>query len=92
VIQEAMNNIHRYARATQVTLSAKQSGNGVEFLVRDNGAGFDAGEMEDLEAGRRGIGLAAMSERVRALGGTFTIESEVGKGTRIIFSIPRNRK
>ena len=64
----------------------------MDFLVEDNGQGFDVGRIEDLEAGRRGIGLAAMSERLRALGGTLKIESQIGVGTRIFFSIPKSRK
>jgi two-component system sensor histidine kinase DegS len=64
----------------------------VDFLVEDNGQGFDVGRIEEVEAGRTGIGLAAMSERVRALGGAFKIESRIGVGTRIFFSIPKSRK
>ncbi len=48
--------------------------------------------MEEKEAGQKGIGLSTMSQRVRALGGTFKIESQLGVGTRIFFSIPKSRK
>ena len=77
---------------SQVTLSAKKTDDRVDFLVEDNGQGFEVGRIEDVEAGRKGIGLAAISERVRALGGTFKLESQIGVGTRIFFSIPRSRK
>jgi len=89
VFQEAMNNVSRHAQASQVTVAAKKKDERVDFLVEDNGQGFEVGKMEDLEAGRRGIGLATMSERVRALDGTFKIESQLGVSTRIFFSIPR---
>jgi signal transduction histidine kinase len=89
IFQEALNNVRLHAQASQVTLSAKKTDNRVDFLIEDNGRGFDVGEMENVEAGRKGIGLLAMSERVRALGGTFKIESQIGVVTRIFFSIPK---
>ena len=92
IFQQAMDNVSRYAQASQVTLSAKKTDDRVDFLVEDNGQGFEVGRMEDVEAGRKGIGLAAISERVRALGGTFKLESQIGVGTRIFFSLPRSRK
>ncbi|MCL4500518.1 MAG: PAS domain-containing protein [Deltaproteobacteria bacterium] len=88
IFQEAMSNVRQHAQATKVTLSAKKTDDRVDFLLEDNGQGFDVGRMEDLEAGRKGIGLSAMSERVRALGGALKIESQVGVGTRVFFSIP----
>jgi PAS domain S-box-containing protein len=92
IFQEALNNVRLHAQASQVALSVKKTDDRVDFLMEDNGQGFDVGKMEDVEAGRKGIGLAAMSERVRALGGTFKIESQIGVGTRIFFSIPKTGK
>jgi signal transduction histidine kinase len=92
IIQEALNNVKRYAQASRVALSAKKTDDRVDFLVEDNGQGFDVGKIEGVEAGRRGTGLAAISERVRALDGTFKIESQIGVGTRIFFSIPKTGK
>jgi two-component system, NarL family, sensor histidine kinase DegS len=92
IFQQAMDNIRRYARASQVTLSARKTDDRVDFLLEDNGQGFEVGEIEDLEPGRKGIGLAAISERVRALGGVFKLESQVGVGTRLFFSLPRSRE
>jgi signal transduction histidine kinase len=92
VFQEALNNISRHAQASQVTIAAKKTDDRVDFLIEDNGQGFDLDRLEGSGAELRGIGLSAMSERVRALGGTFKIESQPGVGTRIFFSLPRNRK
>ncbi len=89
VFQEAMNNVSRHSQASLVTLSAKRQDDRVEFLVEDNGRGLEVGKMEN---GRKSIGLAAMSERVRSLGGTLKIESQLGVGTRIFFSIPTTWK
>jgi two-component system CheB/CheR fusion protein len=88
IFQEALDNISRHAAATKVTFAAKGKGGAVEFLVEDNGRGFDPAAAE----APLGVGLAAMAERVRALGGTFKLESQIAVGTRIFFTIPKSRK
>ena len=88
IFQEALDNISRHAAASKVTLAAKSQGDAVEFLVEDNGRGFDPAAAEVPQ----GVGLAAMAERVRALGGTFKLESQIAVGTRIFFTIPKSRK
>jgi signal transduction histidine kinase len=92
IFQEALSNACRHAHATRVTLTGKQGDGQAEFLVEDNGQGFEVGPPDDLESGRRGIGLASMNERVRALGGTFKLESRVGAGTRVFFAIPAAKR
>ena len=88
IFQEALDNIFRHAAATKVTLAAKGKVDEVEFLVEDNGRGFDPATAEAPQ----GVGLAAMAERVGALGGTFKLESQIAVGTRIFFTIPKSRK
>ena len=85
IFQEALDNISRHAEATKVTLAAQGKVDAVEFLVEDNGRGFDPAAAEAPQ----GVGLAAMAERVRALGGTFKLESQIAVGTRILFTIPK---
>lgn len=50
--------------------------------------GFDIKEMRGSAQEEQGMGLAAMEERVRSLGGTFHMESQPGRGTRINFTLP----
>jgi signal transduction histidine kinase len=88
IFQEALDNISRHAAATTVTFAAKGKVDEVEFLVEDNGRGFDPATAEAPQ----GVGLAAMAERVRALGGTLKLESQIAVGTRIFFTIPKNKK
>jgi len=88
IFQAALDNISRHAAATKVTLAAQSKADGVEFLVEDNGRGFDPAIAEAPQ----GVGLAAMAERSRALGGTFKLESQIAVGTRIFFTIPKSRK
>jgi two-component system CheB/CheR fusion protein len=90
IFQEALNNVREHAQATKVVITAKKKENRVEMLVADNGQGFEVGRMEGLGAGKKGIGLAAISERVRALDGTLKVESKIGVGTRIFISIPKS--
>jgi len=92
IFQEALRNACQHAQATRVTLAGKKGDGQAEFLVEDNGQGFEVGRPDDLEAGRRGIGLDSMGERVKALGGTFKLESQVGAGTRVFFTIPKTKR
>jgi signal transduction histidine kinase len=55
--------------------------------IEDDGIGFDPAEV-DQPGARRGLGLLGMRERVAQLGGTFTVHSIIGKGTRILVRLP----
>lgn len=90
VIQESLTNIFRHARATQISVMVKHEGDRVSIVVEDNGQGFDQQQALSLE--RRGIGIAAMQERMRILGGTLDISSQEGSGTRIKGIIPLEPK
>lgn len=82
--QEALANIARHARATQVVLKARRSGDMVELLVEDNGRGFDT----DIQNQTIGHGLSNMRARAEELQGSCVIWSEPGQGTRIELSLP----
>ncbi len=88
VLQESLTNIAKYAQATRVTATIKREDSAVSFSVEDNGGGFNLEEIRVREAGKRGLGLAAMEERLRMLRGTLEIQSRVGSGTRISFRVP----
>lgn len=84
IVQEALTNIRKHARANtvRVLLTCRADGTYV-LLVEDDGVGFDR-----APEGRPGehIGLAIMEERARRLGGKLRIESEPGEGTRVELS------
>jgi signal transduction histidine kinase len=87
LVQEALTNIARHARATRVQIRiaagrAADPARCVEILVADNGAGADLG------APRLGLGLVGMRERVSALGGSITLASERGAGFQVKASLP----
>ncbi len=79
VIQECLNNIIKHAEATAIEISIVQTETEVTARIQDNGRGFVVAP----ENQSSGFGLIGMSERVRMLGGTLTIETEVGKGTTV---------
>jgi len=87
LVQEALTNIARHARATRVEIriDAGRSINAarcVEILIADNGVGAD------LRAPRLGLGLVGMRERVSALGGSISLASERGAGFQVKATVP----
>jgi PAS domain S-box-containing protein len=76
IVQEALTNVARHARATEVELSLTRAGDACVLRVRDNGQGMD------LSAGRKShsFGLLGIRERVRLFGGTVKFESSPGQG------------
>jgi signal transduction histidine kinase len=88
IFQEALTNIGKHARASRVTLVAKRGAGEVFFSLEDNGVGFDLKQVLARDAREKGMGLAAMAERVRILGGALHIHSEVGQGTSISYLVP----
>jgi PAS domain S-box-containing protein len=87
IFQESLTNVAKHAGATAVAVSIKKHGGNVTFRLEDNGHGFDLKQILERDAGTRGLGLAAMDERVRMLGGLLDIQSLEGQGTRIAFSV-----
>jgi signal transduction histidine kinase len=83
LVQEAMTNIAKYARASQVQLSVVCEGPTVRVAVRDDGVGFDP-----RTTGRGSHGLTGMRYRVEAEGGRLRVESAPGRGTLIEAWLP----
>ncbi|NUS38932.1 MAG: sensor histidine kinase [Lysobacter sp.] len=79
VLREAVTNIARHADATCARVELAREGRCVQLRIIDNGRGGIDGD---------GNGLAGMRDRVRALGGTFSIESPPGQGTRLLVRVP----
>jgi len=83
IMQEAFNNIVKHSRAKRVILSLAKRRNQIEFIIKDDGRGFDLEKVLSLENVQRGIGLSSMSERTKLSGGKFFLEAIPGKGTTI---------
>lgn len=88
-IQEIINNTIKYAQATLITLELRKKKNGLEFVIKDNGKGFDVGKLNNLRnQNGSGFGLFTVKERIRNIRGNFKITSKIEKGTSVNIFIP----
>jgi len=79
---EALQNVAKYADATAATVQLREAAGRLEFSIRDDGVGFDAG------ATSYGTGLQGIADRLAAFGGTLAVASAPGAGTAISGSLP----
>ncbi|MCK5162129.1 MAG: sensor histidine kinase [Desulfobacula sp.] len=88
ILQEALNNIARHAKAQTVDIMISITTNHfIELEIRDNGRGFNPNRMQ--KSGKNsGMGLLIMKERAEDLGGTFNLNSIPQQGSQINVSIP----
>jgi signal transduction histidine kinase len=88
IAQEALNNVRKHSQATHATLSIKYRKKGVRLAVADNGRGFRLSEIDNaITRGR--LGLIGMRERVRLIGGTLSIKSDINNGTTIVVELKK---
>jgi PAS domain S-box-containing protein len=87
VVQEALMNAGKYARAHAVTILLSFANDAVLLVVQDDGVGFDQEQLGGPSR-RGGLGLSGMRERAALLGGTLTIDTTPGQGTRITLRAP----
>ncbi|MFC1951711.1 GAF domain-containing protein [Chloroflexota bacterium] len=83
IIQEALTNVVKHAEASKVRVQLQLSDSVAIVQVEDNGKGFDVEAALSKEGVRQNLGLHGMAERATLLGGTFTIKSQPGQGTRL---------
>lgn len=88
IFQEALTNIAKHAGATKVRLAIQKFRDTVLFEVEDNGQGFEVAQVLNRAHRHKGLGLAALEERAKMLGGSLLIQSQGGAGTRITLTIP----
>jgi len=91
IFQECLTNISKHAEASEVSLRIRDREGSVSLVLEDNGKGFNVAEVLVRDAAGRGLGLAALHERARMLGGSLEIWSRPGAGTRITCNIPVNQ-
>jgi signal transduction histidine kinase len=88
IVQGALANIRQHSGATAATGSLVVSERGAELCIRDNGRGFDVDGVFARTGAGGSLGLFAMRERVRLLGGEFRVTSEPGL-TEVLVRLPR---
>ena len=91
VAQEALTNIARHARASQVWLDLHLVAGGLELRVRDDGAGFDAPAARRRALSGASMGILGMEERVSLLGGELELVTRPGAGTEVRARFPMIR-
>jgi signal transduction histidine kinase len=87
IIQEALNNVAKHARATKVDIELFEEGNRIMIAVTDNGIGFDAKTQSSSNLHHWGVPL--MQERARAIAGEFLLRSVPGQGTQIVVRVKK---
>ena len=87
VIQEALTNVTKHARAKNVEIQLSNVAKHLHCLVHDDGVGFDVPSVLSCKE-RSGLGLVGIRERLNAVGGTLQIDSVVGRGTELLVKIP----
>lgn len=86
VIQEALTNVRKHAKASTAVVRVAFEDGAVSFRIEDDGRGFDlTGTLLDRDSR---FGLQTMRERMELIGGTLTIDSAPGRGTRLVARVP----
>jgi PAS domain S-box-containing protein len=86
IVQEALTNIGKHAYPENVKIKITRKDQQAVFHIEDDGRGFSMDDV--LEGDKRGMGLAAMAQRVSLAGGAFGVWSQENQGVRILFNIP----
>jgi signal transduction histidine kinase len=84
ITREAVNNAIKYAQASRIDVTLRNSVDALHLAIVDDGRGFDLGEASALEGH---FGLRGMRERAKKLGAAFEVLCEPGKGTRIVLTL-----
>ena len=83
IVQEALTNCARHARASTIDIAIRDSGGSISVIVKDDGVGFDPAGVKG-----QGLGLTGMQERIMDLGGDLTVVSRPALGTVVTAEIP----
>jgi signal transduction histidine kinase len=87
IVQEALTNAAKHSKASRVWIRIGRKNRIFCCSIEDDGVGFDVRAVES-DCKRRGLGLIGMQERLNAIGGTLSIDSEPGRGTKILIRLP----
>ncbi len=90
VVQEALTNVARHARAHHVSVLLERRNHSVVAIVEDDGRGFEVQRVLGTSDLDRRLGLYGMQERAELVGGTLTLESTLGVGSTVFVEVPLN--
>lgn len=83
ILQEAVSNVVTHAEPTRIDVKLQRRGDDLHLCIEDDGNGFDPGNIDAGERPERGFGLSSMKERAELTGGSYQLQSAIGRGTRI---------
>lgn len=81
IIQESLNNVIKHSKASNAIVKIKKTEKEILISIEDNGKVFDALNVKS------GLGLVGLKERAQLLNSEFSIDSKIGKGTKILFRV-----
>jgi two-component system nitrate/nitrite sensor histidine kinase NarX len=84
IVQEALSNVRKHAQADLVEITCREQDGAVLLEIRDNGMGFDAGDITNPSQ----HGLRGMRERAELIGADFQVTSQPHRGTRVSVRLP----
>ncbi len=88
IVQEALHNVVKHAQARTAKIRLRQVDSRIMVAVEDDGLGFDVAAFFSAGTVVQSLGLLGMRERATLLGGTFSVTSAPGKGTRVAVEVP----
>ncbi len=83
IVQEALTNVVKHARAASVSIIVTSTGDSVRAVIEDDGVGFDPGKVRE-----GALGLVGIRERILLLGGRLQVDSSSGAGTTLVVELP----
>jgi PAS domain S-box-containing protein len=90
-VREVLINAVKHAQARHIRVSKRRCEDWVEVVVEDDGVGMNVSEIDERKPRSGGFGLFSVRERIQCAGGQFALESEPGRGTRVVLKAPLKR-
>ncbi|HUE57576.1 MAG TPA: ATP-binding protein [Candidatus Udaeobacter sp.] len=87
IVQEALTNAIKHAKPSEVRIDVRKEKHMLRCSIQDDGVGFDVRAVQS-NRNREGLGLIGIQERLNALGGILSIDSEPGRGTTLLIRFP----
>jgi PAS domain S-box-containing protein len=89
IIQEALTNITKHAHADKVKISIVENTKALNITIKDNGQGFNPESLSFDSLSNGGMGIPGIRERLLEVEGQLQIDSEPGRGTKLLITIPK---
>jgi len=91
IVQESLTNIAKHSGAKNVSIKLATKNNRLILSIEDNGRGFNAEEVLNMANKSKGLGIVGIRERLSAVEGSFSLSSALGKGTKLVVSVPLSK-